>query len=333
MTDADVTLTALNGVTDQARSAVITCVGTNTAIRSIIIPTISKTYIVRNSTTGGFAITVKTTGVGALVATIPNGAVATVYCDGTDTYAAVGSASMIGLGNVNNTSDANKPVSTAQAAAILQAMPTGAIINMPCTTAPTGYLPVWGTLISRTTYANLWTFAQASGNIASSDTTWSSSLLFGQFSPGDGSTTFRIPYLAGVFVRSWISSGGWDSGRAIGAYQAGDVLSHNHAISDPGHSHGLSQSAHGHGVSDPGHAHSIYGPTNQPVQHDASLEFDTTINKDGYTTGSSTNGTGISIVGNTIPISVNGAVIGITINSSGSESRPINVAMPYFIKY
>lgn len=48
--------------------------------------------------------------------------------------------------------------------------PAGEIKFFPTTTAPTGYLETNGSLVSRITYANLWTFAQASGNLASVDT-------------------------------------------------------------------------------------------------------------------------------------------------------------------
>jgi len=59
MTNIDYTLSNLNGISDEARNAVIVLSGTNSAIRNIIAPTAKKTSIIKHSTTGAFAITVK----------------------------------------------------------------------------------------------------------------------------------------------------------------------------------------------------------------------------------------------------------------------------------
>lgn len=86
MVDANYTLTALNGSVDQARNAILefTSIGSLSATRNVIIPAVEKTYIVKNSTTGGQSITVKTTsGTGI---TIINGGTTSVYCDGTNVY-------------------------------------------------------------------------------------------------------------------------------------------------------------------------------------------------------------------------------------------------------
>ena len=86
MTNADYTLSNLNGISDEARNAVLVVGGTNSAIRNVIAPAVNKTYIVANNTIGGFAIIIKTpssTGV-----SIANGATQTVYCDGTEFYIA-----------------------------------------------------------------------------------------------------------------------------------------------------------------------------------------------------------------------------------------------------
>ena len=86
MTNIDYTLSNLNGISDEARNAVIVLSGTNSAIRNIIAPAVKKTYIIKNSTTGGFAVIVKTsasTGV-----SIANGATQTIFCDGTEFYIA-----------------------------------------------------------------------------------------------------------------------------------------------------------------------------------------------------------------------------------------------------
>lgn len=86
MVNANYTLSDLNGVSDEARNAVLVVGGTNSAIRNIIAPSVNKTYIIANNTVGGFAIIIKTAvGTGLSIA---NGATQTVYCDGSEFYAA-----------------------------------------------------------------------------------------------------------------------------------------------------------------------------------------------------------------------------------------------------
>ncbi len=103
----------------------------------------------------------------------------------------------------------------------------GQISYFPSTTAPAGHIACSGVLLSRTTYANLWTFANASGNIVT-DSVWTAGGHDGSFSMGDGSTTFRIPFLNGYSVRSWDNGRGVDSGRGIGTSQQDQNKSHGH---------------------------------------------------------------------------------------------------------
>ena len=49
MEDGDYSLTTEDGSTDEARNAVLVISGTNTATRTLTIPTVEKTYIVINS--------------------------------------------------------------------------------------------------------------------------------------------------------------------------------------------------------------------------------------------------------------------------------------------
>jgi hypothetical protein len=82
MVDANYTLTSFNGISDEARNAVLVVSGTNAAVRDLIPPVQEKLYTVVNNTTGGFAIRV--IGVSGTGVNIPNGATCLVYCDGTN---------------------------------------------------------------------------------------------------------------------------------------------------------------------------------------------------------------------------------------------------------
>jgi hypothetical protein len=82
MSDANYTLTSFNGISDEARNAVLVVTGTNNAQRDLIPPVVEKLYTVVNNTTGGYAIRViGASGTGVI---IPNGATCLVYCDGTN---------------------------------------------------------------------------------------------------------------------------------------------------------------------------------------------------------------------------------------------------------
>jgi microcystin-dependent protein len=90
------------------------------------------------------------------------------------------------------------------------AMPSGMVAQFAMVTPPTGWLPCDGSIISRTTYANLF---------AAIGTT---------FGVGDGSTTFGIPDLRGWFTRGWVSDGTMDLGRVFGSTQDDDNAPHAH---------------------------------------------------------------------------------------------------------
>ena len=89
MADANYTLTDFNGVSDEARNAVIIATGTNNAIRDLIPPVVEKLYTVVNNTTGGFAIRV--IGASGTGVSIPPGITTLVYCNGTNFIEAISS--------------------------------------------------------------------------------------------------------------------------------------------------------------------------------------------------------------------------------------------------
>lgn len=153
----------------------------------------------------------------------------------------------VGLGNVDNTSDENKPVSTAAQAALdlkaalsgavftgavsvpagasgsqvpqAQEIPsligmTSAVLFFPLTSAPVGWLKANGAAVSRTAYADLF------------------SKIGTTFGAGNGTTTFNVPDLRGEFIRGWDDGRGADSGRVFGTAQLDAVQGHHHAISN-----------------------------------------------------------------------------------------------------
>jgi microcystin-dependent protein len=150
--------------------------------------------------------------------------------------------------------------------------------------APTGYLKANGAAVSRSAYASLFT---AIGTT---------------FGVGDGSTTFNLPDLRGVFPRGWDDGRGYDTGRVFGSYQADDIKAHGHTFttsSNGDHNHTYSQ-----------YNTSVYGSgngNNQPVNTTSST---TTGNAGTHThTGTTDN------------------------NGSATETKVKNVALLACIKY
>lgn len=84
MGDANYTMTNYNGLSDEARNAVLVLNGPITSPQNLIAPPQQKVYIVRNFT--GNTVTIRTaTGNGVA---LTNAASAVVFCDGTDFYSA-----------------------------------------------------------------------------------------------------------------------------------------------------------------------------------------------------------------------------------------------------
>lgn len=229
----------------------------------------------------------------------------------------------------------------------------GEIATFAMTTVPAGWLECDGSTVSRTLYPSLFT---AIGTT---------------YGAGDGSTTFGIPDLRGQFVRGWDHGKGVDSGRVFGSAQAGDTIAHTHAISitsginSNDHTHSFSVTTgyvsndHSHtqagtwgsGGRSAAHTHTPsngqnYVTAGGPNASGSGLGYqqcagsgtesadhshNTAIG--GQTSGISANHThGVS--GNTSGISANHthAVTG-TSASTGTETRPVNVAMLMCIKY
>jgi phage-related tail fiber protein len=92
------------------------------------------------------------------------------------------------------------------------AVPSGAVVYLARSTAPSGWLKANGAAVSRTTYSKLF---------SAISTTWGS---------GDGSTTFNLPDLRGEFMRGWDDGRGVDSGRTFASFQGDSNKSLRHFV-------------------------------------------------------------------------------------------------------
>lgn len=176
MADANYTLVSGNGVSDEARNAVLVMAGTLSATRNVIVPTSNKFYAVRNATTGGQSILVKTSG--GTGVTLANGFTQLMYCDGTNVVLAsipINSSN----GNVaisgNTTMGGDLAVTGTITVGGGNIIPPGVIWEYGGASAPTGWLVCDGSPVSRSTYAALFAVIGTS------------------YGAGDGSTTFNLP--------------------------------------------------------------------------------------------------------------------------------------------
>jgi hypothetical protein len=96
------TLVFSNGLESNGKNAVLNLAGTITSSVNVVIPDgVEKTYTVKNSTTGAFAVTFKTTsGTGATWSTTDKGT-KLLYSDGTNVVDILNNASQINLVNRN----------------------------------------------------------------------------------------------------------------------------------------------------------------------------------------------------------------------------------------
>ena len=91
----------------------------------------------------------------------------------------------------------------------INATPAGAVQYFAMQAAPVGWLKANGAEVSRTTYSNLF------------------AAIGTRYGGGDGSTTFNLPDLRGVFLRGLDDGKGVDAGRVIGSEQ-GDAIRNIH---------------------------------------------------------------------------------------------------------
>lgn len=213
-------------------------------------------------------------------------------------------------------------------------MPTGVALPwLTSAAAPTGWIKLNGALISRTTYANLFTFATAAGLI--SEATWTAG-QFGSFSVGDGSTTFRLPDWRAMFIRGLDESRGIDISRVLGVWQDAAVTIHNHGYTDPNHVHA---------VADPGHQHTATTDTQGDHAHSYTAAVNNiTVNAGAQAAAAQASGATTSVNGahahnlatdiRATGVALYAAAVGITISNAGvSDGHPRNLAYPHIIKF
>jgi microcystin-dependent protein len=132
------TLTTANAATDQARKAFITLTGTLTGNRTIIVPSSSKIYYVRNNTSGAFTVTFKTaSGVGALV---PQGYVLAIACDGTDCFDA---SEVARVAKAGDTMTGALLIPSGLASNAARALRSDEVDTKVAAAVPTGVITMW----------------------------------------------------------------------------------------------------------------------------------------------------------------------------------------------
>lgn len=98
---ADTVITIPSGSSGVARNMYLELTGTLTAARNLIVPANRKLYFIYNNTSGGFAVTVKVSGLTGV--SVPNGVRTILVSNGTDIVDAVSYTSSFRTGGINST--------------------------------------------------------------------------------------------------------------------------------------------------------------------------------------------------------------------------------------
>jgi microcystin-dependent protein len=222
------TLSNFNGVTDEARNAVLVLTGTLSEQRNLIAPLVEKTYTIKNSTTGGFGVQIiGSSGTGVV---IPNGVTTTVYCDGTNFYAGFN-------GTVDNFTVANDLTVTKNAlidgnffaadntfvanqGATFTGSITGSVLTVDLSPAPVGSLAV-GQIITGTgvrTGTRILSFGTGTGGAGTYNVNTVQTCIGNIGTAGVASTTLNVTAVAGntyLVTGQVLSGSGITGGTAI----------------------------------------------------------------------------------------------------------------------
>lgn len=153
---ADTVITIPNGSTGVARNMYIECTGALTNNRNLIVPANRKLYFIFNNTTGGFAVTVKVTGLTGI--SVPNGRKMLLVCNGTDVVEAVTYFATLGTTAFSCTTlTATSTVSLSPANANVTISPTGTgtVTMAPATAGNINNIAIGATTPLAGTFTNL----------------------------------------------------------------------------------------------------------------------------------------------------------------------------------
>lgn len=161
---------------------------------------------------------------------------------------------------------------------------------------PVSTIQPQGQLVNRQDYYRLFKFAEGLGMV--DDNVWlTSQVNQAKFSSGNGTTTFRLPDLRGVFLRSFDAGRGIDAGRLNATIQTDAIKSHNHSFRDW-----------------------YYPEANSP---DATHKETMPLNYNNRIGSSGTDRDNTTVLYRDSN----------TVNAGGTETRPINAAYPIYIHY
>ena len=233
-------------------------------------------YFVAGATnTGALTLSVNSGSPISVVKPTPTG---TAILTGNEVYA----GSVVGVTYYSTTGQFQLVTNNTNAAA-----PAGQVATYAMNSCPTGWIPADGSAVSRSTYSVLFS------NIG---TTWGI---------GNGSTTFNVPDLRGMFVRGTGTNATGSStgaaGPSVGTYAADTYLNHNHTATS----------------TDAGHTHTYNGFSTGNI---AGAGSSYTL-PNAYSSG--TTGTGFASITTTVATSTTG----------GTETKPKNYGVLYCIKY
>ncbi|WWL45989.1 phage tail protein [Pseudomonas parakoreensis] len=207
---------------------------------------------------------------------------------------------------------------------------TGMVAAFAMNSPPAGWLACNGAAISRTAFAGL--FARIATH----------------YGAGDGTTTFNLPDMRGLFPRGWDDGRGVDPSRAFGSFQ--DMMIHSHAhtasaaaVGDHAHTAWTdAQGNHAHGAwTDVQGAHNHSAPSAPGIGQGAgginSVQQSGGAHETSWA-GAHQHNVLMNAAGNhahNVGIGAGGAhTHGVTVAAAGgTETRPKNLALFYCIKY
>ena len=146
----NVTLTALNGATDQARQMVVEITGTPGATRTVTAPAVGKVYVVINNSNASVNF-IALAGSGV---TLVAGAKKYIYCDGFNFYDAINSTTTTS-GTIDGTTIGATTPTTGKFTTVQSTVTTGTAPFIVASTTAVANLSVGGNAATVTTNANL----------------------------------------------------------------------------------------------------------------------------------------------------------------------------------